>query len=78
MRCNYETLKNGSFVHDSIHVEENFAIINGNTAVVNGKGKFAVTISGNKVALRLSYMEVFTRETITSPWQVIAMKASLL
>jgi hypothetical protein len=71
-------LKSGSFVHNSINVEADTAIVSGNTAVVSGKGKFSVTISGNKVELHLSYMEVFTRENNKKNWQVMAMKASIL
>ncbi len=71
-------LKSGSFVHDCIIVEEHYAIVSGNTAIVSGKGRFAVTVSGNKVKLHLSYMEVFTRDSDKNHWQVLAMKASVL
>jgi predicted ABC-type sugar transport system permease subunit len=71
-------LKSGSFVHDSIKVEEQTAVVSGNTAIVSGKGRFYVTLSGNKVQLHLSYMEVFTRENIRKQWQVLAMKANIL
>ena len=71
-------LKSGSFVHDSITVEEHTAIVSGYTAVVSGKGRFSVTVSGDKVNLHLSYLEVFTRENNKKPWQVLAMKASML
>ena len=71
-------LKSGSFVHNAIHVETDTAIVSGNTAVVSGKGKFSVTVSGNKVELHLAYMEVFTRVNNKKSWQVIAMKASVL
>lgn len=39
-------LKSGSFVHDSINVEESSAIVSGNTAIVSGKGRFTVTVTG--------------------------------
>jgi hypothetical protein len=71
-------LKSGKFNHDNIDVEENAATVTGNTAIVTGKGKFAVTVSGNKLALRLSYIEVFTRENVKKPWKVLAMKASII
>ncbi len=71
-------LKSGSFVHNNIKVEENTATVSGNTAIVSGKGKFSVTVAGNKVELHLSYMEVFTRENNKKSWQVLAMKASVL
>lgn len=71
-------LKSGAFVHDAINVEENSAIVSDNTAIVTGKGMFSVTVSGNKIKLNLSYMEVFTRTDSKNPWQVIAMKANIL
>lgn len=71
-------LKSGAFVHDAINVEENSAIVSDNTAIVTGKGMFSVTVSGNKIKLHLSYMEVFTRTASKNPWQVIAMKANIL
>lgn len=73
-----ERLKSGSFVHDSINIEENSAIVSKNTAIVSGKGKFAVTVSGKKVELHLSYMEVFERENSKKAWKVLAMKANIL
>ncbi len=71
-------LKSGNFIHESIDVEENAATVTGNTAVVTGKGKFTVSLSGKKVVLRLSYIEVFTRVNHKKPWQVLAMKASII
>jgi hypothetical protein len=71
-------LKSRAFVHDNIIVEENTAIVSDNTAIVTGKGTFSVTVSGNKVKLHLSYMEVFTRTDSKNPWKVIAMKANIL
>jgi hypothetical protein len=71
-------LKSGSFVHDNIKVEENTAVVSNNTAVVSGKGIFSVTVSGKKIQLHLSYMEVFIRENENSIWQILAMKASVL
>jgi len=72
------SLKSGAFVHDNINVEENSAIVSDNTAIITGKGMFSVTVSGNKIKLHLSYMEVFTRSNSKNPWQVIAMKANIL
>lgn len=71
-------LQSGNFIHNSILVEENKATVTENTAVVTGKGKFAVTVSGNKRDLHLDYIEVFTRKDATSPWKVLAMKATIL
>ncbi len=72
------SLKSGAFVHDNINIEENSAIVSDNTAIVTGKGKFSVTVSGKKIELHLSYMEVFTRTDSENSWQVIAMKANIL
>lgn len=71
-------LRTGNFIHNNINVEETSAIVSGNTATVAGKGKFDVTVSGKQVSLRLSYIEVFTRENPSKDWQVLAMKASAL
>ncbi|MGZ3833095.1 MAG: nuclear transport factor 2 family protein [Mucilaginibacter sp.] len=69
-------LKSGSFVHNSIDVEENKASVVNTTATVVGKGKFTVTVSGNKVTLHLAYIEVFTK--YNSGWKILAMHASVL
>jgi hypothetical protein len=65
------TLRSGNFVHNNIDVEENIATVENSTATVVGKGKFTVTISGNKVTLRLSYIEVFTK--IRNSWKLLAL-----
>jgi hypothetical protein len=71
-------LGSGDFIHNDIEIEDNSAIVEGNTAVVSGKGKFTVTIKGNKVSLRLSYIEVFSRKDPRDSWKVLARKASIL
>jgi Domain of unknown function (DUF4440) len=71
-------LRSGNFVHNSIDVEEDTAIVVNNTATVVGKGKFTVTISGNKVSLSLSYIEVFTRPNPKKTWKILAMHATVL
>lgn len=71
-------LRSGNFIHNNITVEESNTIVSGNTATVVGKGKFDVTVSGKQVSLKLSYIEVFTRENQNKEWQVLAMKASVL
>lgn len=71
-------LRLGNFIHNSIQVLEENATVAGNTATVAGKGKFAVTVNGQKVGLRLSYLEVFTRLNTKQPWKVLAMHASAL
>ena len=71
-------LKSGSFNHNSIEVEENTASVVDNTAIVVGKGKFTVTVSGSERSLHLSYTEVFTRPDPNKPWKILAMHASML
>lgn len=71
-------LQSGNFIHNSIIVEENKATVTENTAVVTGKGRFGVTVSGNKADLHLDYIEVFTRKDAISPWKVLAMKARVI
>lgn len=69
-------LRSGSFVHNTIAIDENIATVENNTATVVGKGKFTVTISGNKLSLHLAYMEVFTK--IKHNWKLLAIHFSLL
>jgi len=69
-------LRSGNFVHNNIDVEENIATVENSTATVVGKGKFTVTISGNKVTLHLSYIEVFTK--IRNSWKLLALHFSIL
>jgi hypothetical protein len=71
-------LRSGDFVHNDITISENNAIVSSNTASVFGKGKFTVTVSGNKVIMLLSYIEVFTRQHANAEWKVLAMHASKL
>jgi len=71
-------LRSGNFLHNNIEVETNTATVCNNTATVIGKGKFTVTVSGNKVILILSYLEVFTRANSGDNWKIIAMHASAL
>jgi hypothetical protein len=73
-----ERLKSGNFVHNSIVVLKNSAIISDYTATVFGDGVFTVTVNGNKITLRLSYMEVFTRADYSKPWTILAIHASNL
>jgi hypothetical protein len=69
-------LRSGNFVHNNIDVEENMATVENSTATVVGKGKFTVTISGNKVTLHLSYIEVFTK--IRDNWKLLALNFGVL
>jgi len=69
-------LRSGNFVHNNIDVEENIATVENSTATTVGKGKFTVTISGNKVILHLSYIEVFTK--IRNSWKLLALHFSVL
>ena len=71
-------LKSGNFLHNRIDVETNAATVSNNTATVIGKGKFDVTVSGNKVTLILSYLEVFSRSNSEDNWKILGMHASVL
>ncbi|MBS1949251.1 MAG: nuclear transport factor 2 family protein [Bacteroidetes bacterium] len=71
-------LSGEDFKHNAIEITENTATVSGNTATVIGKGKFDMTISGNKRIQQLSYIEVFTRENTKSPWKMLALKASVI
>ena len=71
-------LRNGTFVHNAIDINESEAVIAGNTASVIGKGVFTVTSGGKQVILHLSYIEVFTRSGDHDPWKVLAMHASAI
>ncbi|MEY4037747.1 MAG: hypothetical protein RIR67_57 [Bacteroidota bacterium] len=71
-------LRSGNFIHNCIDISENTATVVNNTATVIGKGVFTVTISGNKITLPLSYIEVFTRPNSKEPWKVLAMHATVL
>ena len=71
-------LRSGNFAHNRIEVKENTVTVVDNTAVLVGKGKFDVTVSGTSNSLHLSYTEVFTRPNTKKPWKLLAMHASLL
>lgn len=71
-------LRDGDFIHHSIEVEQDTAIVVNNTATVFGKGKFTLTSAANKVTLNLSYMEVFTRVKSAGEWKIMAMHAGIL
>jgi hypothetical protein len=70
------TLRSGNFVHNMIDVEEHTATVENGTAAVAGKGKFMVTVSGNKITLHLAYIEVFTKDN--NSWKLLAIHASVL
>jgi hypothetical protein len=69
-------LRSGNFEHNNIDVEESIVTVENSTATVVGKGNFTVTISGNKVTLRLSYIEVFIKSR--NSWKLLAFHASVL
>ena len=71
-------LSGGNFVHNSISVEESKVTITENTAIVAGKGRFTVTVSGSKTTRHLSYMEVFTRSEARFGWKLLGIKANAL
>ena len=71
-----KTLSSGTFKHDTINVEQSTAIIKNNTAILTGKGRFAMTVSGKKIDRHLSYMEVFTQDN--KQWKLLAIYASII
>jgi hypothetical protein len=71
-------LRSGDFIHNRINVEKDTSSVANNTAVVVGKGKFSVAVSGNNRSLHLSYTEVFTRPDAKKPWKLLAIHASML
>ena len=70
------SLRSGKFVHNSIDVEESIVTVENSTATVIGKGKFSITISGNKLTLHLSYIEVFIK--VRNSWKLFALHFSVL
>jgi hypothetical protein len=73
-----ERLRSGNFIHNNIEIEENMVTLSDNTAVVIGKGKFTVSVSGQKSLIHLSYLEVFTRPDSKDAWEMISLKANTL
>ena len=70
------TFKSGSFLHNSIDLEETVVTVVENTATVAGKGLFNITAAGNTVIRHLSYLETFIQPK--SGWKLLALKASVL
>ena len=70
------TFRSGSFVHNSIDIEENTVSLVDKIATVAGKGNFNITAAGNNVIRHLSYIEVFTKTN--TGWKLFALKASIL
>jgi hypothetical protein len=71
-------LKSGNLVHNDIKVEQNNAIVSGNTGTIAGKGIFTATVNGMQSASHLTYLEVFTRSSLNSPWTLLALHASVI
>ncbi len=69
-------LRGGNFVHNNIAVEQCIATVVDHTATIVGKGKFTVTISGKKITLHLSYIEVFRKKE--KGWRLLALHAGEL
>ncbi len=70
------TFRSGSFVHNSIDIEENTVSLIDNIATVAGKGNFNITAAGNNLIRHLSYIEVFIKTK--TGWKLFALKASVL
>lgn len=71
-------LRSGNFQHDVIKVEDNTAVITGNTGVVTGKGTFTITAGGKQSVLHLAYLETFTRDNVHTAWKLLALHASVI
>jgi hypothetical protein len=71
-----KTLRSVNFKHDSIKVEQASVSIKGNTAILTGKGRFFMTVSGNKLNRHLSYMEVCIKDD--KSWKLLALYASAI
>ncbi|HZX58152.1 MAG TPA: nuclear transport factor 2 family protein [Mucilaginibacter sp.] len=69
-------LRSGTFVHNNTDIEENIATVEAGTATVVGKGKFTVTISGNKITLHLCYVEALTK--INNSWTLLLIHVNAL
>jgi hypothetical protein len=54
-----QDIKSGKLRYTNIQVSESSARIYASTAIVNGKGKFRVTLDGNDLEFNLSYTEVY-------------------
>ncbi len=70
------SLRSGNFKHDSINVEQNTVTVKNNTATIIGKGRFTMTLNGNKLHRHLSYIEVFIKDE--KQWKLLALYASAL
>jgi len=57
-----QDIKSGKLRYTNIQVMEASARIYPSTAIVNGKGKFQVTLDGNNLELNLSYTEVYVQK----------------
>ena len=57
-----QDIKSGKLRYSNIQVLEATARVYPSTAIVNGKGKFQVTLEGNNLELTLSYTEVYIQK----------------
>ena len=57
-----QDIKSGKLKYTNIQVLEATARMYASTAIVNGKGKFTVTLDGNNLELNLSYTEVYIQK----------------
>ena len=70
-------LKSGNFIHNNIETEQSSSTVVNGTGTVVGKGKFTVTVSGKRMTLQLSYLEVYSKDNNGS-WTLLALHASVL
>lgn len=57
-----QDIKSGKLRYTNIEVLEAAVRMYSSTAIVTGKGKFQVTLDGNKLELNLSYTEVYIQK----------------
>ncbi len=57
-----QDIKSGKLRYTNIQVLEASARLYPTTMIVNGKGKFTVTLEGNNMELNLSYTEVYVQK----------------
>jgi len=68
-----ENLQNGKLSYQKVTIEQSFGRIEGNTGIVNGKGKFEVALNGDPLTIYLDYTEVYV--WIDNKWKLLSRHA---
>jgi hypothetical protein len=71
-----QDIKSGKLLYTNIQVLEATARIYPSAAIVNGKGRFQVTLDGNNLDLNLSYTEVYVQKN--GKWLLASRHANRL